>query len=940
MLRARPLFLLVVSLAFLAVVPHAAADESTAFQVNAGHNGFQSGGSLERPPLRERWSRTVGTTTSYPLIARGRVFVVGTVGWEDYYDDIPTEATLYALDADDGTRLWSRAVDYAGPLAYGAGRVFLSDEDGEVTAFDPATGATAWTRHLPEADSDTRLVAAGDAVYVSASSLGEGGNIYALDASDGTTRWATPFWAGGNPTVAGDFVYASDDHEGETIGLRRSDGRKVWERTKRCSFTNGFQVTDGARIMAALGFGYGCGAMLDPRDGAELDTFDTSDWPAMAGDVSLTWEGETMQARSMSSGALLWNFEADYSSPPLVVNETVYVHTGADGILVALDLRTGAELWRGPYGTGAMAAAEGLLVTPARGTVIALESVNATRPGLDLRITSGPEGPTRDTTPTFAFASTTAAPTMCRVDGGGWSSCTASASYSSLADGPHVFEVQSRAADGDVIALATRGFSIDSNVPTATFTFTPKLVTNLRGVGFGLDVDDEWAWVECRLDGSAWTECDTTNPWTELRLADGVHQLEARAQDAVGNVQAVPVSWTWRVDTKRPQTTFQSGPQGATLDTSPTFEFDAGEPATFICVWDGRPEGPCSSPLHVGNLGPGTHTLVVQATDEAGNTDLEPVLRRWNVGGDAVAPETMFVATPPAVTAETGARFEYASNESGTFECRLDDEPWHTCYASRELSSLEDGLHTFGARAIDDGGNVDPTPETWTWRVDTGPPNSTITYIGVSGTSVEFWLAADQASTFECRMDSGAWTPCATGVTYHGLSAGAHVFSARATDAGGNLEVDPATRAFTIASPEPPPPAAGSGAPATNSGQAAPATPQMTTPALARLLARSAAATLKRTSRRALRRGAAIRVHAGGPGVVTLKITTRMRGASITVARVRISFKDGRVRRVRLKPTSAGRRALSKRGKLALKVRVTVAPAGAQPASAGASARV
>lgn len=246
-------------------------------------------------------------------------------------------------------------------------------------------------------------------------------------------------------------------------------------------------------------------------------------------------------------------------------------------------------------------------------------------------------------------------------------------------------------------------------------------MTTSRNAGFGTSVDDQWAWVECRLDAGPWFECDSARPQYDVALADGVHHFEARARDAVGNVQDPPASWTWRVDTKRPETTFQSGPQGATLDTNPTFTFSAGESVTFICSLDGASPTPCSSPYHVSDASIGTHTFWVQATDEAGNTDLEVVERRWNVGGDVIAPETSFIDTPPVTTSAPSSRFKYESNEFGSFECRLDDEPWHTCLGVRELWGLAEGMHTFSARAIDEGGNVDPTPETWRWRVDTTP---------------------------------------------------------------------------------------------------------------------------------------------------------------------------------------------------------------------------
>ena len=47
-------------------------------------------------------------------------------------------------------------------------------------------------------------------------------------------------------------------------------------------------------------------------------------------------------------------------------------------------------------------------------------------------------------------------------------------------------------------------------------------------------------------------------------------------------------------------------------------------------------------------------------------------------------------------------------------------------------------------------------------------------------------LVADEAASFECRLDRGAWRPCAGSVTYGPLREGRHRLRVRATDAAGN----------------------------------------------------------------------------------------------------------------------------------------------------------
>jgi hypothetical protein len=88
-----------------------------------------------------------------------------------------------------------------------------------------------------------------------------------------------------------------------------------------------------------------------------------------------------------------------------------------------------------------------------------------------------------------------------------------------------------------------------------------------------------------------------------------------------------------------PQTTIEAGVPngGSTTDTTPVFEFSAGEAGvTFECQVDGSAPSDCESPEAIGQLGVGTHTFSVAATDLAGNEDTTPATR------------TFTVAAPPA----------------------------------------------------------------------------------------------------------------------------------------------------------------------------------------------------------------------------------------------------------------------------------------------------
>ena len=417
-------------------------------------------------------------------------------------------------------------------------------------------------------------------------------------------------------------------------------------------------------------------------------------------------------------------------------------------------------------------------------------------------IDSGPFGSTSDATPTFMLSSDQAGSTFeCRVDGGAWASCSPVHTTAALGDGPHTLEVRATDPAGNVDATpASWAFTVDTAAPQTTIDSGPSGPTSDVTPTFAFSADQVGSTFECRVDGGAWGPCST--PETTSSLADGSHTFEVRATDLVGNVDPTPASRTFTVDTAAPDTTIDSGPSGPTSDATPTFAFSASQAgSSFECRVDGGAWGSCSTPETTGSLTDGAHTFEARATDPAGNVDSTPASRSFTV--DTAAPQTTIDSGPSDPTADATPTFAFSSDQPGsTFECRIDGGAWASCSSSHTTAALGDGPHTFEVRTTDPAGNTDATPAQHAFVVETGPPDTTIDS-GPSGATNDptptFGFSANEAgSSFECRVDGGAWGSCSTPETTGSLTDGAHTFEVRATDLAGNVDPTPASRSFTV----------------------------------------------------------------------------------------------------------------------------------------------
>jgi subtilisin len=301
----------------------------------------------------------------------------------------------------------------------------------------------------------------------------------------------------------------------------------------------------------------------------------------------------------------------------------------------------------------------------------------------------------------------------------------------------------------------------------------------------------------CSLDGAPFSPC--SSPATFLDLGDGEHTFRVFAVGAAGEADdsdTTPASRTWTIDTVAPGAPIISGPANDGFDNTGNFTVSGtAEPASTVELFDGTTSlgtvqasaaGDWSKTL--GGVVEGSHTYTARATDAAGNTSA--VSNARTVVVDTTRP-TITISTPA-----DGATYSSDQMVTADYSCR--DETGgsgiSSCDGNVPGGSAIDtaasvGTRTFTVTATDKAGNQHSVSHTYT--IDGTPPETTLGS-GPSGTvnvgEASFEFSSSEAdSTFECKLDDGAYGACTSPKDYVSLSDGPHVFLVRATDGAGNV---------------------------------------------------------------------------------------------------------------------------------------------------------
>jgi hypothetical protein len=413
--------------------------------------------------------------------------------------------------------------------------------------------------------------------------------------------------------------------------------------------------------------------------------------------------------------------------------------------------------------------------------------------------------------------------------GGSWSM-----PLTGLADGTHSFTaIATDAAGNPSPASAAHTVTVDTTPPETTVNAGPNGPVGSSSASFAFSSSEPGSTFACSLDGAPFSAC--TSPQAYSGLGEGGHTFQVRATDAAANTDTSPGVRSWTVDLTPPTVsavspldqatgvststvvtaTFSEAMSAPTVSAT-TFTLVASQTGTAVSASVSYDPGTMTATLTPASLVTGTSYTARIVGGAAGVKDLAgnplSVDRTWSFTTsvvDVAPPETSIDQAPSGTVGSSSASLSFSSSEpDSTFECSLDGAAFGACASPQGYTGLAEGAHTFRVRATDAAGNVDSTPASASWTVDTVAPSppqitgpaegsvsgSSLTVAGTAepGAVVEVFDGASSSGT-NTADGAGNWSRPLTGI-----SDGVHSFTAKATDAVGNVSTASAPRSVTV----------------------------------------------------------------------------------------------------------------------------------------------
>ncbi|MFN2524458.1 MAG: hypothetical protein ABR614_14235 [Mycobacteriales bacterium] len=437
-------------------------------------------------------------------------------------------------------------------------------------------------------------------------------------------------------------------------------------------------------------------------------------------------------------------------------------------------------------------------------------------------VVTPPQTPGRNLSPSWSAVTEAGSTTECRFTGQlDFTPCTLPLTTPVTVDGEYVLSVRSTDVAGNVSAVGTGTYVLDTTAPPAPVVTQPSGPGRSRtpSIAFTTETGSTGS---CRLTRGS-TVIAETGPCTSpagldlTGLPDGAYTLTVRAVDAAGNTGPAATG-TYVLDTTAPAAPVLTlVPGSPSSDRAPVYAFSTEAGAIPTCRLT-TPAGAvkeltCTSPLTLDLSGStdGAYDLAITVKDAAGNTSAAATSTFTLDSNAPVAPRLTGPVTPGSTRTPA---WKVAS--AAPAECRLVRgltvvKDWAACSGTytADLYGQPDGVYALEARVV---GTTAASSSRY--RLDTaGPAAATITAPPSPSTVLRpVWAiaSAEPNVTAECQVTVFGevlqdWAPCAVSAAGSLFTApeltrgdGTYTLHVRLTDAAGNVGGTIATSDYVL----------------------------------------------------------------------------------------------------------------------------------------------
>ncbi|HET9667043.1 MAG TPA: Ig-like domain-containing protein, partial [Desertimonas sp.] len=225
-----------------------------------------------------------------------------------------------------------------------------------------------------------------------------------------------------------------------------------------------------------------------------------------------------------------------------------------------------------------------------------------------------------------------------------------------------------------------------------------------------------------------------------------------------------------------------SDPDSPANDNAPEIKGTAEAGSTVRLYQSGDCSGPVeasdtaaafASPGLPASVDPDQTVTFTATASDAGNTSA--CSAPFTYTEDSTAPQTTIDTGPSGTSSNNDPSFSYSSDEPGSsFECRLDGPGPTTgsfadCTPSpKAYTDLADGAYTFSVRATDAAGNVDASPDTRSFSVETTVDNPPVAVSDTATVAEDAGATSINVRANDTDIDGGPKTVLSATQPAHG----------------------------------------------------------------------------------------------------------------------------------------------------------------------------